>query len=261
LASQASTSKSALSPARQRINSSCHRARPTPGTGNGAEGSAPTRQRVTDAVGCPKSAASGVAAPAADGEADGARAFGGELKAAGGRHGEPRDFCYDSAKAAVPQAFLETDVDRRLVPRFDIDHAIGDEPGLGEGRGEEVPPNDAPQRPAAGPSGDSRRKERRGGAVDRAFAAAGHLMPSAERQAARQMPVDCLKTEGQHQTPAAGRAFEASDPLAKLLDPGTDKAHVLGTWLGGPYVLYLFPFVEMSQSESDGGSGTGRLDL
>src|SRR3984893_2016437 len=29
--------------------------------------------------------------PAADGEADGARAFGGKLKAGGGRHGEPRD--------------------------------------------------------------------------------------------------------------------------------------------------------------------------
>src|SRR3984893_8747008 len=46
--------------------------------------------------------------PAADGEADGARVFGGKLKAAGGRHGEPRDLCYDSAEPAVPQAFLET---------------------------------------------------------------------------------------------------------------------------------------------------------
>ncbi len=57
-ASQASTSKSALSPARQRISSSCHRARPTPGTGNGVDGRALTRQRVTAAVGCPKSVAS-----------------------------------------------------------------------------------------------------------------------------------------------------------------------------------------------------------
>jgi hypothetical protein len=55
---QASTSISALSPARHRINSSCHRGRPTPGTGNGVEGSALTRQRVMDAVGWPKSAAS-----------------------------------------------------------------------------------------------------------------------------------------------------------------------------------------------------------
>jgi hypothetical protein len=45
LASQASTSKSALSPARLRINSSCHRGRPTPGTGNG---------NSTDRGGCAK---------------------------------------------------------------------------------------------------------------------------------------------------------------------------------------------------------------
>src|SRR6202035_2062516 len=76
--------------------------------------------------------------PAADGEADGSRAFGGKLKAARGRHGEPRDFCYDSAEAAVPQAFLETDEDRLLVARLDIDHAIGHEPGLREGLGESV---------------------------------------------------------------------------------------------------------------------------
>ena len=60
--------------------------------------------------------------PAADGKADGAEMFGGQLKAAGGRHGEPRDFCYDSAKAAVPQAFLETDEDRLLIARRHRSH-------------------------------------------------------------------------------------------------------------------------------------------
>jgi hypothetical protein len=82
--------------------------------------------------------------PAADGDAKGARAFGGKLKAAGGRHGEPRDFCYDSAKAAVPQAFLETDEDRLLIARFDIDHAAKQQPGLREGRGEQVRARHAP---------------------------------------------------------------------------------------------------------------------
>jgi hypothetical protein len=75
------------------------------------------------------------------------------------------------------------------------------------------------------------------------MAAAGHLMQRAERQSAsREMLVDRLETEGQHQSPAAGRAFEAPDALAKLLDPGTDNgcAHVLGNWLGGRYVPYLF---------------------
>ena len=57
-ASQASTSKQALSPPRHRTSSSRQRARPTPGTGRGVEGSALMRQRVLAAVGCLNSAAS-----------------------------------------------------------------------------------------------------------------------------------------------------------------------------------------------------------
>ena len=56
--SHASSSKSALSPARARISSTSQRCRPTPGTGSGAEGSTEMRQRVVAAVGCPKSIAS-----------------------------------------------------------------------------------------------------------------------------------------------------------------------------------------------------------
>jgi hypothetical protein len=56
--SHASTTKSALPPARHRINSSSHRARPTPGSGKGFEGSVDTRHLVADAVGYPKAAAS-----------------------------------------------------------------------------------------------------------------------------------------------------------------------------------------------------------
>ena len=85
------------------------------------------------------------------------------------------------------------------------------------------------------PRRDSRRKERRGRAVDRAIAAAGHLMQSAKCQSAsRQMPVDRLDAEGQHQSPAASRALEAPDALAKLLDTGTGNgcAHGLGNGLG-----------------------------
>ena len=49
---------SMLSPARARISSTSQRARPTPSTGRGVEGSTDTRQRVAAAVGWPKSAAS-----------------------------------------------------------------------------------------------------------------------------------------------------------------------------------------------------------
>jgi hypothetical protein len=58
---------------------------------------------------------------------------------------DSRDFCYDSAEPAMPQAFLETDEDRRLIARLDIDHAIGHEPGLREGRGEQILPGETPE--------------------------------------------------------------------------------------------------------------------
>jgi hypothetical protein len=54
--------------------------------------------------------------------------------------------------------------------------------------------------------------ERRSALVVRLFRA-----PVLVEAASRQMPVDRLETEGQHQPPAAGRAFEAPDALAKLL--------------------------------------------
>src|SRR5215467_11564880 len=57
LASDASTSKAADRPPRQRTSSSPQRARPIPGTGRGVEGSTLTRQRVVAAVGCTNSAA------------------------------------------------------------------------------------------------------------------------------------------------------------------------------------------------------------
>jgi hypothetical protein len=68
------------------------------------------------------------------------------------------------------------------------------------------------------------------------MAAAGHLMQRAKRQSAsREMPVDRLDAEGQHQSPAAGRALKAPDALAKRFDSraGNGRAHILGTWLGG----------------------------
>ena len=122
-----------------------------------------------------------------------------------------------------------------LVARLDIDYAIGHEPGLREGRGEEVRPREAPQNLSPRAGRDTRRKERRGGAMDRAIAAARHLMQRAERQSASgEMPVELFNAEGQHSPPAASRALEAPDARAKLLDTGTGDgcAHGLGNGLG-----------------------------
>ena len=124
------------------------------------------------------------------------------------------------------------------------------EPGLRERRREQVLARDAPEHLAAGAGGDPGGKQRRGRAVDRAIAAAGDLMQRAERQSAsRQMPVDLLDAEGQHQSPACGRALEALDALAKLLDnrKAGGRSHVLCNSLGGYYVLYLFQLRQESQ--------------
>ena len=121
----------------------------------------------------------------------------------------------------MPQAFLETDEDRLLIARLDIDHAVGHEPGLRKGRGEEVRAREAPQDLSPRAGRDPRRKERRGGAIDRAIAAARHLMQCARAPTpSRQMPVDRLDAEGQHCPPLASRALKPPDARAKLLDTG-----------------------------------------
>ncbi len=50
-----------------------------------------------------------------------------------------------TAPRPMPQAFLETDEDRFLIARLDIDHAVWHEPGLREGRGDQILPCDAPE--------------------------------------------------------------------------------------------------------------------
>lgn len=136
----------------------------------------------------------------------------------------------------MPQAFLTTGQHRLFIASLEIDDAIRHEPGLREGWSEQVSPCDAPKHPAACPRYDSRCKKRRGRAVNRAIAAARHLMQRAKRQSAlREMPVDRLDAEGQHRAPSAGSALEAPDTLSKVFDTGTGdrRSHGLCNGLGG----------------------------
>jgi hypothetical protein len=87
---------------------------------------------------------------------------------------------------------------------------------------------------------------------------------SAKRQSpSRQMPVDRLDAEGQHQSPAAGRALEAPDALSKLLGTGTGdgRIHVLGNGSEESMFHICSRNAKRVKSESDGGRMTGRLDL
>ena len=96
----------------------------------------------------------------------------------------------------MSQSFLETGQHRFLIRRLDIDHPVGRQPGLSEGRREEILAGDAPKHLAARPGGNSRGEQRRRRAVDRAIAAASHLMQGAERQSpVWQTAVDLLDPE------------------------------------------------------------------
>ena len=130
----------------------------------------------------------------------------------------------------MAQTFLETGEEGFLVARLDINHAIGPEAGLGDGRSEEVLAGDAPQDFAARPGGDPSGKQRGGRAVDHPIAAASDLMQRAEREAAsRQAPVDLFDTEGKCRATARRTAFEALNALSKLGDDGTGRRiHLLG---------------------------------
>lgn len=70
--------------------------------------------------------------------------LGGELQAPGGGHRQPGDLADHGPDPAVPQTLLETGQETFLVPRLHIEDAPGIQPGLLEGRGEEVRTGDAP---------------------------------------------------------------------------------------------------------------------
>ena len=137
LASHASNSKVADSAARHRSNSTSHRARPTPGTGRGVEGSALTRQRVIAAVGCQKSAASAwrrqrrSAMPIPPGRL--------WRRAAAARETiiERRPTSAITAPS-LRLSFFETSEHRLLVSRFDVDHPVGASPGRSDCRREQI---------------------------------------------------------------------------------------------------------------------------
>jgi hypothetical protein len=188
VASHASNSKSALSPARQRINSTSQRGRPTPGTGSGVDGSAETRQRVVAAVGWPKSEASVCRLQRRSAMPIRPRPFRSELESTRRGHGQAGDLPHHGAQASVPQAFFKAGEDGLLVAAFEIDDAVGIQPGLGERRRKQIQSDETPEDLAVGASSDARGKKRGSRAINRAIAAAGDLMQCAKRQRTTRKP-------------------------------------------------------------------------
>jgi len=82
----------------------------------------------------------------------------------------------------VPQAFFKAGEDGLIVAAFEIDDAVGVQPGLRKRRREQVQSGETPEHLAARASSDPRCKKRGCSAVDRAVAAASDLMQCAKRQ-------------------------------------------------------------------------------
>ena len=183
------------------------------------------------------------ATPAADGNADSARAFGGKLKPARRRHGQPRDLGDDGAKRAMPQTLLKAGKHTLVVAGFEVHYPIGRQSGLGECRSEQVLPDHAPEHPPPCSCGDARGEKCRRRSVEGAVASTSHLMQCSNRQSAsRQMPIDLFDTERQNCAPARAAPFKVLDGLAKLRHNGWPhgRTHVLCNSLNWPYVPYLF---------------------
>jgi hypothetical protein len=82
----------------------------------------------------------------------------------------------------MPQAFFEAGEDGLLVAGFEIDDAIGIQPGLRERWRKQIQSDETPEHLAARAGGDACRKKRGGRTVNRAVAAASDLMQCAKRQ-------------------------------------------------------------------------------
>lgn len=126
------------------MSSTSQRARPTPGTGKGADGRTDTRQRVTDAVGCPKSEASAwrrqrrIAMPIVP-----------ELSAASCRRREAvigRRASSPTTAPSPPWRRPSSAGEKRLfVAGLHIDDAAWRQPHPGQRRCEEIGPRHAPE--------------------------------------------------------------------------------------------------------------------
>ncbi len=120
----------------------------------------------------------------------------------------------------MAQPLLGAGKHRLVVTRFEINHPIGAEPGLGQRRRKQIRPRETPQHHAPGAGGDTGGKQGRSGSIDRRMAAAGDLMHRPTRKAAAaQTGIDRRDPERQHSPPRPA-PLKRLDPRAQRLDGG-----------------------------------------
>lgn len=165
----------------------------------------------------------GLSPPAANGNADGAGTFGGELQPARGGHRQARQLADDDTEATVAQALFHAGEQCLFVTGLDIDDTARQQTHLGQRRREQVRPCDAPEHLALRAGSDCSGKQGCCRAVDGTVATTGDFMQGCERQPSpRQSAVDLRHTEWQDLSHTAAWTFEPLDAVSKLGDDGTD---------------------------------------
>lgn len=121
----------------------------------------------------------------------------------------------------MPETFLHAGEHRRLVARLDVDHTIGGQTGLSEGRREKVRSGDAPKHLALGAGCYPGAEERGGRAVDGSVSPARDLMQGTTRKAfARESRVQLGDPERENRPRAPDAAFDLLDLSAQRLYGG-----------------------------------------
>ena len=116
----------------------------------------------------------------------------------------------------MAQALLATGQHRLLVLRLCVNDTVRRQTGLGKGRGEQILPDHAPQHRPLAARGNPGCEQGGCGAINRAVAAASHLMQRPQREtAARQMRVNRRQTEWQHRRRMAVTGFNSPNFFAQ----------------------------------------------
>lgn len=116
----------------------------------------------------------------------------------------------------MAQAFLHAGKHRLLVAHLGIDHPVGMQTRLGQRRGEEIAARHAPEHLSRCPRGNAGSKQCCGRAMDRAIAAARHLVQRPQSEAAARNPaVNRLDPERQNTGRALTARFDTGDLVAE----------------------------------------------
>lgn len=138
----------------------------------------------------------------------------------------------------MAQPFFAAGENRPVIAAFEVDDAIGCQPGLREGGGEQIRLGETPQHLAARARGDAGGEQGGGGVMARAR----DLVQSTARQPAMgQARIQSGDAEGQHRSRAPVPPLDLADLGAQSLKGGRGPHRKLPSLgMTGEYVLYLF---------------------